>query len=95
MEHCSSSLEVIKLEYSLKLRIKRNDRLLVASFRKQPIVALYFEFENELKFITSGPGPQYISFCIVCIVLNYILSVSFEMWDNKKEKKEQQKSRKS
>ena len=35
-----SGLEVIKLEYSLKLKIKR-------SVRKQPIIALYFEFENE------------------------------------------------
>ena len=24
--------------------------------RKQPIIALYFEFENELSFITSGPA---------------------------------------
>ena len=31
-------LEVIKLEYSLKIKTK------------QPIIALYFEFENELKF---------------------------------------------
>ena len=23
--------------------------------RKQPIIGLYFEFENELKFITSRP----------------------------------------
>ena len=34
-------LEVIKLEYSLKLKIKRNDWLLADT---------YFEFENELKF---------------------------------------------
>ena len=32
--------EVIKLKYSLRLKIKR----------KQPIIALYFESENELKF---------------------------------------------
>ena len=38
--------KVIKLEYSLKLKIKRNDWLLV---HKQPIAALYFKFENELK----------------------------------------------
>ena len=36
-------LEVIKLEYSLKFKIKGNDWLLV---RKQPFIALYFEFEN-------------------------------------------------
>ena len=34
-------LEVIKLEYSLKLKIKRKDWLLIV---------LYFELENELKF---------------------------------------------
>ena len=32
-------LEVIQLEYSLKIKIKRDDWLLV---RKQPIIALYF-----------------------------------------------------
>ena len=41
--------EVIKLEYRLKLKIKHNDWLLVDTC-KQPIIALYFEFENELKF---------------------------------------------
>ena len=35
-------LEVIKLEFSLRLKIKH--------VRKQPIIALYFESENELKF---------------------------------------------
>ena len=39
--------EVIKLEYSLKLKIKGNNWVLV---RKQPIIALYFEFEYELNF---------------------------------------------
>ena len=34
--------EVIKLEYSLKLKIKRNVWLLADT----PIIALYFEFEN-------------------------------------------------
>ena len=47
-----SGLEVIKLEYSLKLKIKHNDWL----SKKQPIIALYFEFENELKFCNSRPG---------------------------------------
>ena len=27
--------------------------------RKQPIIALYFESENELKFMTSRPGFDY------------------------------------
>ena len=43
--------EVIKLEYSLKLKIKRNDWL---SASNQSIIALYFEFENELKFYNLG-----------------------------------------
>ena len=42
--------EVIKLEYSLK--IKRYDWLLAT--RKQPIIAFYFEFANELKFYNLG-----------------------------------------
>ena len=49
----SPGLKVIKLEYSLKLKIKRNAWLLAD--RKQPIIALYYEFGNEVKFITLGP----------------------------------------
>ena len=47
--------EVIKLEYSLKLKIKRNDWLLAdtgpqaESVRKQPIIALYFELKSLMK----------------------------------------------
>ena len=59
-------LEVIKLEYSLKLKIKCNDWLLVDTCHKQPIIALYFEFENELKFYNleaclQEEGPEYRS----------------------------------
>ena len=47
----SPGLEGIELEYSLGLKIKRNDWLLAdACVRKQPTIALYFESENELKF---------------------------------------------
>ena len=42
-------LEVIKLEYSLKLKIKCNEWLLLDTCL-QAIIALYFEYENELKF---------------------------------------------
>ena len=38
--------EATKLEFILKLKIKRHHWLL----RKQPIIALYFEFETVLKF---------------------------------------------
>ena len=43
--------EDIKLEFILKLKIKRNEWLLADTcVRKQPIVVLYFEFETVLKF---------------------------------------------
>ena len=54
----TSGLEVIKLEFILRLKIKHNDWLLAESamigclgtrVHKQPIIALYFESENELK----------------------------------------------
>ena len=47
--------EVIRFEYSLKLKIKRSDWLL-ADWCPQAaiIIALYFEFENELKFYIPG-----------------------------------------
>ena len=38
-----TGVEIIKLEYSINFKIKPNDWL-------QPIIELYFEFENELKF---------------------------------------------
>ena len=41
--------KVIKLEYSLKLRIKHSDWLLAD-------MCPYFEFENELKFYNLGQG---------------------------------------
>ena len=37
-----SGLEVIKPEYSIRLKIKLND-----CFRKQPIIALYFELSQN------------------------------------------------
>ena len=43
--------KVIKIECSLKLKIKCNDWPCV---RNQPIIALYFEFENELNFHNFG-----------------------------------------
>ena len=51
--------EVIKLEFILRLKIKHNDWLLVDTcllthVRKQPIIALYFEFETVLKFYNLG-----------------------------------------
>ena len=50
----SPGLEVIKLEFILRLKIKRNDWLFADMcpllVRKQPIIALYFESELVLKF---------------------------------------------
>ena len=45
-----SGLDVIKLEYSLKLKIKEMIGCLRMHVRKQPIIVLYREFEDELKF---------------------------------------------
>ena len=46
-----TGFEVIQLEFVLKLTIKRNDWLLADTCaRKQPIIALYFEFETVVKF---------------------------------------------
>ena len=46
----SSGLKVINLECSLKLKTKHIDWLLADTVHKQPIIALYFKSENELKF---------------------------------------------
>ena len=49
----TSGLEVIKLEFILRLKTKRNDGLLAHGWtpvRKQPIIALYFESETVFKF---------------------------------------------
>ena len=43
-------LEVIKLEFILRLKIKRNDCCLRTRVCKQPLIALYFESETVLKF---------------------------------------------
>ena len=43
-------LEVIKLEFILRLKIKRNDWLLAD-------IELYFESETVLKFYTVTPRP--------------------------------------
>ena len=40
------------LEVQSQAKIKRNDWL-VADTSKQPIIALYFELENELKFYNT------------------------------------------
>ena len=46
-----TGLEVKNLEFSLRLKIKRNDWLLADTrVRKQPIIALYFESETVIKF---------------------------------------------
>ena len=52
-----SGPEVMKLQYSLKLKIKRMVGYLRTRVRKQQIIALYFEFKNELKFINLRTRP--------------------------------------
>ena len=51
-------LEVIKLEYSLKLKKSAMIGCLRTHVRMQPIIAQYFEFENELSFINSRPAGR-------------------------------------
>ena len=57
-DQCSviPGFEVIKLEFIIKHKIMRNDWLLGDTCPRQPIIALYFEFETVLKFMTSRPG---------------------------------------
>ena len=43
-------LEVVKLEFILRHKIKHKDWLLATRVHKQTIIALYFESETELKF---------------------------------------------
>ena len=52
---CKPDLEVIKLEYSLRLKIECNDWL------------LYFESENELKFYNLKAMGQTLSRGLVSI----------------------------
>ena len=49
-------------EYSLKLTIKRMSSCLRTRVRKQPLIALYFEFENELKFYNLGVWLKSLKF---------------------------------
>ena len=53
-------LEVVKLEYSLRLKIKRNHQIgcLRTCLRKQPIIVLSFESENLLKFYKLESGSR-------------------------------------
>ena len=48
-------LEVIKPEYSLKLKIKRNNWLLADMCSQAANHCAYFEFKNDSCFITSRP----------------------------------------
>ena len=65
-------IEVIKLEYNLKLKIKRNDWLLRTRVRKQPIITLYFEIENELQFYNIRPRDLTFKWVSIKFVLSYM-----------------------
>ena len=70
----STDLEVIKLEYNLKLKIKRNDWLLADTCPQAANPCALFEFETELKFynlearylwgLISDQTSRYNSKCI-------------------------------
>ena len=49
-------LEVIKLEFILRLKIKCNDWLLADTCPQAANHCAFFESETVLKFITSRPG---------------------------------------
>ena len=51
-------LEVIKLEYNLKLKIKRNDWLLADTCRQATNNCALFEFENEHTFYNLEARPR-------------------------------------
>ena len=51
--------DVIKVEFILKLEIKRNGWLFADTCRKQPIIVLYFESETVLKFNNLEAWPHY------------------------------------
>ena len=62
----TSGLEAINHEYNLKLKIKRNDWLLAEATRPQePIIALYFDSENELKFYNLEARSLEFRVCVV------------------------------
>ena len=70
-----SGLEVFKLEFILKLKVKRNDWLLAD---KQPIIELYFEFETVFKFYNLESSLQWsvLSFrrlCHTAVYMGFIL----------------------
>ena len=50
LDRKATGFEVIKLEYSFKLKVMRNDWLLVDTCPQAANHCALFEFENELKF---------------------------------------------
>ena len=71
----SPDLEVIKLQFILRLKIKHNDWLL-------PLIVLYFESEPYLSFITSRPELLLLDNAISAKIMpNKVLHrVSFHMF---------------
>ena len=54
--------------FTLKLKIKRIDWLLADTCRKQPINALYFEFETTLTFYNLEAHLEYLYELLLSIV---------------------------
>ena len=74
-------IEVIKLECSLKLKIKRNDWLLA----ERTIIVLYFESENELKFYNCKACPNEGVMSVLHAVIKrplkgYVLLNQYNVW---------------
>ena len=78
-----------KLEYSLRLKIKRNDWLLADTRTpvcKQPIIALYFESKNEPKFYyleARCDGYHFVRLCIPVYVLASMERSNIDPFDYK------------
>ena len=59
----NSGLEVIKLEFIFKLKIRAMIGCWRTRVREQPIIAIYFESENELKFYNLEAKSDCICTC--------------------------------
>ena len=75
-KNAAPGLEVIKLEYSLRLK-KKSAMIGCLRIRKQPILALYFESENELKFYNLEPRPSNVT--MACAFVHFQQYVNFHI----------------
>ena len=65
----------LKLEYSLRLKKSAMIGCLRTRVRKEPIIALYFESENELKFYNLEAWLLIFN-CVIAVMWLFLLRVS-------------------